>query len=46
MKLFNYLRVLVWFLFSVLIAVFRFGWWCVGKAIRPGLTWEEADDAR
>jgi hypothetical protein len=40
MKPLNYLRVLVWFVASVLIAIWRFGLWCVGKAVRPGLTWE------
>jgi hypothetical protein len=42
----NYLRVLAWSMASVLIAVWRFALWCVGKTIRPGLTWEEADGER
>jgi hypothetical protein len=41
MKPLNYLRVLA----SVVIAVWRFGWWCLGKALQPGLTWE-ADGER
>jgi len=43
MKLFNYSRatlfVLAAALFGLVRQVWRFGWWCVGKAIRPGLTW-------
>ena len=33
MKPLNYLRVLAWFLASVLIDVWRFGWWCIAKAV-------------
>ena len=41
MKLLNYLRATLFALATVLLSVtrpvFRFGWWCIGKAVRPGI---------